>query len=84
MRLTATVRQQLLDQNDGFETTTTYRSRNYTEERRYRITGGRLYIRVSSNTSWADSRSSNEGEASDDETRRFLRKYLGALNTDGL
>ncbi len=85
MRLTAAVRQQLLDQNEGFEKKTRDEQKNFTEYRRYRITGGQLYIRVSGKTSWADSRyDDDERLATDEETHRFLYKYKGELNTAGL
>ncbi|GAA0683739.1 hypothetical protein ACFQV4_00800 [Streptomyces thermocarboxydus] len=84
MRLTRKVIQELLNQNEGFERNTKFSGRNFTEYRRYRITGGELHIRVSGKTSWADSRFSDNYVASVDQTRRFLREYLEELNTDGL
>lgn len=56
MRLTKTVREQLLLQNEGFTTRTSYDSRNSEYERIYTIKGGRLHIREIGKTSWADSR----------------------------
>ena len=84
MRLTREVRQKLLDQNEGFELRTTTNQKNFTEYRRYRITGGRLYIHFSGKTSWADSGFKEDRPATDDETHRFLYEYKGALNTEGL
>lgn len=84
MRLTREVRQQLLDQNEGFELKTSYEGNNFREYRRYRITGGELLIRSSGKTSWADSRFDNEDIATDEQTRRFLREHLAELNTEGL
>lgn len=84
MRLTKNVRQKILDQNEGFETTTHYSSKKFTESRHYRIAGGQLHIRSRSKTSWADSRSEREFVADDDQTRRFLGDHLHALNTEGL
>ncbi|MFJ8073829.1 hypothetical protein ACIQ7Q_07805 [Streptomyces sp. NPDC096176] len=85
MRLTREVRQQLLDQNEGFEKRTSSSGKNFTEYRHYRITGGQLLIRASGKTSWADSRfDTGYVGATDDQTRRFLREYLAELNTDGL
>lgn len=55
-RLTKKVRQQLLNQNSGFERRTYYESRNSEEERIYRIEDGHLKIRAIGNTSWANSR----------------------------
>ena len=70
-----------MDQNDGFETTTHHSSKNFTETRRYRISDGELHVRSTGNTSWADSRFDEEFVADDDQTRRFLRKFLGLLAT---
>ncbi|MEU0151485.1 hypothetical protein [Micromonospora fulviviridis] len=84
MRLTKQVIQQLLDQNEGFKASTHYSDRNNTNDRHYQIVSGELRIRETGKTSWADSRYDNEFIADEDQTRRFLRNNLGALNTDGL
>ncbi|MFI8962081.1 hypothetical protein ACIGO8_08190 [Streptomyces sp. NPDC053493] len=84
MRLTAAVRQQLLDQNEGFERRTSFEGKNFTEYRTYRITGGQLHYRSSGKTSGADSRFDNTYVATDEETHRFLYKYKAELNTHGL
>ncbi|MFD7084085.1 hypothetical protein [Streptomyces sp. NPDC059918] len=85
MRLTASVRQQLLDQNDGFEKTVPYVGKNLTEYTEYSISDGQLYIRKSGKTSWADSRYSEERRPADDkETHSFLYRYQNSLNTDGI
>ncbi|WP_327002691.1 hypothetical protein OHA72_47560 [Dactylosporangium sp. NBC_01737] len=84
MRLTKQVIRQLLDQNEGFERSTHYRDRNNTNDRHYQIVSGELRIRETGRTSWADSHYDNEFVADEDQTRRFLKNYLGALNTDGL
>ncbi|WJY50115.1 hypothetical protein QRN89_09960 [Streptomyces chengbuensis] len=82
--MTKEVRQQLLDQNEGFELRTSSVQKNLTEYRTYRISGGQLYIRSSGKTSWADSRFDEERPATDEQTHRFLYEYQGRLNTDGL
>jgi len=46
VRLTKSVRQRILDQNEGFTTSTSYESRNSREYRTYTITGGKLVIRA--------------------------------------
>lgn len=51
MRLAKKLRQQLLDQNEGFETSTHYSSKNFTEDRHYQIAGGELHIRSTGKTS---------------------------------
>ena len=84
MRLTESVRLQLLAQNEGFEAMTQYDGKNISNTRRYRIEDGQLRIRETGKTSWADSRYDNEYVADDDQTRRFLRNHLYELNTAGL
>lgn len=84
MRLTKKMRQQLLAQNEGFETRSHYSSENFTEDRRYKISDGELHIRSTGNTSWADSRFNEESAADDEQTRRFLRDNLGALDAYGV
>ncbi|MEV4183245.1 hypothetical protein AB0J28_17635 [Streptosporangium canum] len=84
MRLTKKVRQQLLDQNEGFETTTHYSSKNFREDKKYTISNGELRIRSKGKTSWADSHFDKECVANEEQTKTFLRNHLGDLNTDGL
>ncbi|GAA3816327.1 hypothetical protein [Cellulomonas soli] len=84
MRLTKQIRQQLLVQNEGFETVTRSREKNFTENRQYRIEGGQLHVRATGQTSWADSRFDDRFIADDAQTHRFLYENLGRLNTEGL
>ena len=84
VRLTASVRQRILEQNDGFTTRTDYKGRNFREERIYTISGGVLHIRAIGKTSWADSRYDKEWIASDEETHRFLYNHKWVLNLDGI
>ena len=84
MRLTSTIRQKILNLNEGFTTRTSYSGKNSSEERIYTISGGQLHIRAIGNTSWSDSRYDREWIAYEEETHRFLYKYLGVLNTDGI
>lgn len=84
MRLTSDVRQKLLNQNEGFRTSTSYSGKNSSEDTHYEIRGGQLHVRVRGKTSWADSRYDNEYVADNDQTHRFLYNNLEALNTDGL
>lgn len=84
MRLTKEVIRQLLEQNDGFKESTYFNSKNLKEHRHYLIEGGKLLIRTTGKTSWADSRYDKTFEADIDQTRRFLRSFLGALKTDGV
>lgn len=84
MRLTSEVRQRLLDQNEGFRTETSFSGNNFRESRVYEIRGGQLHIRSVGKTSWADSRFDDEFVADDDQTKRFLRDNLHALNTQGI
>lgn len=81
-RLTKTVRQMLLDRNEGFSTRTYYEGRNSREERIYTISGGKLHIRAIGKTSWADSRYDNEWVASDEEVHRFLYAHQDEMDND--
>lgn len=84
-RLTKSVLQQILDQNEGFTFETSHRGRNQSEDRRYRISDGQLHYTAAGRGSWADSRYSHGWAVADDEqTRRFVRTYADRLNTDGL
>ena len=84
MRLTKDVRRQLLEQNEGFSTKTSYRGRNSSEDRTYTITGGQLHIHASGKTSWADSRYTSDGVADEDQTHRYLYDHLHMLDKDGI
>lgn len=80
MRLTKKNRQQMLEENDGFSIQTQNRQKNFSQNRTYTITGGKLHIRETGKTSWSDSRYEKEWDADDKETHRFLYNYQGAIN----
>lgn len=82
VRLTKKVRQQLLDQNDGFTERTSFDSRNHSWTRDYKIDSGKLKIRERGKTSWSDSRYDKTWEADDKEVHSFLYKVLYALRYD--
>lgn len=84
MRLTKGVRTQLLLQNDGFSTRSSYDSRNSEYERIYTIKDGRSHIREISKTSWSDSRYDKKWYADAEEIHRFLYNNLWKLNTADL
>lgn len=84
MRLTKTVRQQILNQNDGFTTKTYFDSQNLKQTRVYTIANGALYIKSTGKTSWSDSDFDKTAVASDEEVHRFLYKNLNQLNTHGI
>lgn len=79
LRLTKAVREQLLNDNDGFTTSTYFEGSNFREQRDYRIEDGELYVRARGKTSWADSRFDDEWVADDEETHRFLYKHKDEL-----
>ena len=83
-RLTRAVRQQILDQNDGFRRKTYYEGRNSSEERIYTVRNGALYIRSIGDTSWSDSDYDDEWIASDEEVHRFLYKYQDEMDLTGI
>ncbi|SDP02337.1 hypothetical protein SAMN04487897_13127 [Paenibacillus sp. yr247] len=84
MRLTKDVIQKLLDMNEGFVKTTESVGRNFRETNYYLIKGGKLLVRSVGKTSWADSRFDKNTIADIDQTRRFLKKVIEALKTDGI
>lgn len=83
-RLTQSVRQRILEQNEGFRIRTYYEGKNSREGRLYTISGGVLHIRAVGKTSWADSRYDEEWIASDEETHRFLYEHQYEMNLDGI
>ncbi len=90
MRLTKSVIQEILNQNEGFSWNTDYDGKNSSEGRVYTISGGRLHVRASGKTSWADSSYKNEWIADDEETHRHLYACLRKewikkrMNLDGI
>lgn len=86
MRFTKNNRQQVLDQNEGYRTTTSYQGKNFSESRVYEIKDGGPNVHANSKTSWADSRRTTDHRysAHDEETKRFLRDNRAALDTDGI
>lgn len=86
MRFTKKNRQQVLDQNEGFKTETSYSGKNFSETRVYEVKDGGLEVRSKSKTSWSDSRraDSYRYSADSEETKRFLRNNRADLNTDGI
>jgi len=84
MRLTETVRQQLLDVNDGFSQTSHYSDRNSDSTMLYTVRDGALHVRESGKTSWADSRYDNFYIADPEQTHRFLAKHRDALDWTGV
>ena len=79
MILTRAVRQQLLENNDGFTISTYYEEKNFREQRDYSIKDGKLHIRARGKTSWADSHFDDEWVADEDETHRFLYRHKDEL-----
>lgn len=84
MRLTKDIVQKLLDMNEGFSKTTSFRNRNFKETTHYLIKGGKLFIRSKGNTSWADSQFNEVSVANTEQTRRFLRTFINELNTKNI
>lgn len=84
MRLTKDVIRKILDMNEGFIKTTRFVGKNFKEENRYLIKGGKLIIRSIGKTSWADSRFDNNTIADIEQTRRFLKKFIDVLKTEGI
>lgn len=79
MRLTESVRTDLLAKNEGFRTHTSYDSRNSSYVREYVIKSGELIIREVGQTSWSDSHYDKTWIAGKDELLRFLRNNIFIL-----
>lgn len=87
MRFTKDVVQKLLDINEGFEIRvpdTLGGGRNYSATNYYLIKGGELLVRSVGKTAWADSNFDKTTIANPDQTRRFLKKVINSLKTDGI
>ena len=84
MRLTADVRQALLYRNDGFTTTTSYRSKNSRTTWVYLIRDGVLQVREVGKGAFGGSHFDNTYIAGGPATHRFLRYYLNKLDTSGV
>ena len=84
MRLTKSVRDIILKQNNGFKARTYFKGRNNERERIYKVIDGILHIREVGKTSWADSRYDKEWIADSEEIRRFIRDNLLKLNLKGI
>lgn len=83
-RLTKSVVDGILSQNDGVEAVTNYNSRNFSETRYYKVEEGKLYYRAKGSTCWSDSKYDDDyTEASSDQARRFIKRYDYKLNLDG-
>lgn len=70
--------------NEGFAKTTNRKDRNFKQTNHYLIKGGKLLIRSVGKTSWSDSRFDNNTIADIDQTRKFLRKVIDKLKTEGI
>lgn len=84
MRLTPRRQKEILEQNEGYTSSTHSSGKNYVEDRTYTINDGGLTIRAKGKTSWADSRYDDTYEADHDQTLRFLRENIDYLNTEGI
>jgi hypothetical protein len=84
MRLTKDVVQKLLDMNEGYAKTTNWSDRNFKETNHYLIKGGKLLIRSVGKTSWSDSHFDKSKIADLDQTRKFLKKVIDVLKTEGI
>lgn len=71
-RLTASVRQQLLDQNEGLTFHTTYRDRNSREVRTYTVKGGELLINAQGKGPFGGSQFNTDWVADSEQVHRTL------------
>lgn len=81
MPFSIALRQQLLGQNEGFERSTSYSDSSLSVETHYRVIDGALHIREQGTTFGSDGNFDIERRANDEQTKRFLRRYLSELNS---
>lgn len=79
-RLTASVRQQLLEQNDGKVFHTEYADRNFRECRTYTLHDGLLFIRAHGKGAFGGSQFDRTWPASPEEAHRFLYNHQSELD----
>lgn len=79
MRLTRAVREKMLAENEGFTIQTSNKQRNYSQNRTYKISKGKLHIRETGKTSFSDSRYEHEWDANDKEVHQFLYNYQNII-----
>lgn len=79
-RLTGSVRQQLLEQNEGMVFHAEYSDRNFRESRTYTVQDGQLIIRSHGKGSFGGSHFDQTWAASDEEIHRFLYKHQRQLD----
>lgn len=72
MRLTKSNIQKILNNNEGYTSKTSFKSKNNSYTRNYLIQAGKLIIREVGKTCWSDSRYDKTWEANEEETHRFL------------
>lgn len=84
MRLTKSVRQKIIENNEGFTTKSHYKGKNFQEDRKYTILEGKLHIEARGKSSWADSHHSDSWIANEKETHDFLYRNKGVLDTNGI
>lgn len=84
LRLTAPVREQILNQNDGVTFHTHYSGRNFTESRTYTVQDGQITVREEGKGPWGGDRYDKVRTLTDEEAHRALRDYLHEFDTDGV
>lgn len=83
-RLTQSVRQQLLDQNEGLSFQTFYRDRNFRETRTYTVQDGALTIRAQGKGPFGGSQFDTTWTADADEVHRALYNHQYRFDHSGV
>lgn len=83
-RLTQSVRQQLLDQNEGLSFQTVYRDRNFHETRIYTVQDGALTIRAQGKGPFGGSQFDTTWTADADEVHRALYNHQDRFDHTGV
>lgn len=83
-RLTGTVRQQLLDQNEGLTFQTAYRDRNFHEVRTYTVKGGELMVNARGKSAFGGSQFDTDWIADAGQVHRTLYDHQRRFDHSGV
>jgi hypothetical protein len=84
IRLTRDNIKKILYINEGFTQTANYKSRSFTENKRFVIKDGKLLIYTSSKICWDKNVQNNIKVADLEQTRKFINKNLHLLELGSL
>lgn len=83
MKLTKDVRQNILKQNEGYKIEIKFDGKNYQQEDTYLIKNEKLIVITKARIINANKAIKRRRQANDDEVKKFIKKYLDQLKTEG-